>query len=162
MAKRSRTRRTPNPTRKAVKPQQPAVPMQPAGMANPFEPMERFIQAFMPWLKPFAAMPPSPRLDVIDGEGSVVVRAEVPGVDKGRLEVEASDTSVTIKGEIEEQSSREDQHYTIAETRRGAFERTVSLPSDVDSTKAKATFRDGVVEVMLPKVDRSRSHSVKL
>jgi HSP20 family protein len=136
-----------------------------AAPANPFEPMERFMQAFMPfaWLRPWMAMPHTPKLDVIDRNGSVLVRAEVPGVHKNRLEVEASDVAVTIKGEIQHDETREEaDQYRISETSRGTFERTVRLPTDVDSTKAKATFRDGVLEVMLPKVDRSRAHHVKL
>jgi HSP20 family protein len=134
-----------------------------AQQANPFEPMERLMQAFMPftWLRPWMSLPPAPKLDVIDRDSSVLVRAEVPGVQKSHLAVEASDTAVTIKGEIRHDESREDERYRISETSRGAFERTVSLPTEVDSTKAKATFKDGVVEVTLPKVDRSRSHQLK-
>ena len=143
-----------------------AVLQEAAAKANPFEPMERFMQAaFMPfaWLgAPWATVRPAPKLDVIDRENLVVVRAEVPGVSKNRLEVEASDVSVTIKGQVEHEDTREDEHYRIAETSRGAFERTVHLPSEVDSTKARATFKDGVVEVMLPKLDRSRPHPLKL
>jgi HSP20 family protein len=137
-----------------------------AASANPFEPMERFMQAFMPlaWVRPWmmASGSPAPKLDVIDRDGSVLVRAEVPGVQKGHLAVEASDVAVTIKGEIAHDETHESDDYRISETSRGAFERTVRLPADVDSTRAKATFKDGVVEVMLPKVDRSRSHHVKL
>jgi len=132
--------------------------------ANPFEPMERLMQAFMPmaWLRPWVEMH-TPKLDVIDRNGSVLVRAEVPGVDKSHLAVEASDLAVTIKGEVQHDETREDaEGYRISETSRGAFERTVRLPTDVDSTRAKATFKDGVLEVMLPKVDRSRSHNVKI
>jgi HSP20 family protein len=136
-----------------------------AAAANPFEPMERFMQAFMPfaWLRPWMTMPPTPKLDVIDRDGAVLVRAEVPGVQKSRLEVEASDMAVTIKGQVQHHETREDaDRYRIAETSRGTFERTVRLPTDVDSTKARATFKDGVLEVLLPKVDRSRAHHVKL
>jgi HSP20 family protein len=162
MAKRSSSRRTPARARNGGKQQQLSQSIQDVMKANPFEPMERFVQAFMPWLTPFSPQALSPKLDVIERDSSVLVRAEVPGVNKGNLEVEASDTSVTIKGEVEQQDERDEKHYSISETSRGAFVRTVSLPSEVDSTKAKATFRDGVVEVMLPKVDRSRSHQVKL
>ena len=142
-----------------------AVPHEAAAAANPFEQMERFMQAFMPlmWLRPWmAASPAVPKLDVIDRNGSVLVRAEVPGVHKNHLAVEASDVAVTIKGEVQHGETREDaKGYRVSETSRGAFERTVRLPTDVDSTKAKATFKDGVLEVKLPKVDRSRSHQVK-
>jgi len=134
---------------------------------NPFEPMERLMQAFMPfgWLTPWmgaSASVPAPKLDVIDRDSTVLVRAEVPGVRKTDLAVEASDTYVTIKGAIQQDETREEERYRISEITRGAFERTVQLPTDVDSTRAKATFKDGVVEVELPKVDRSRSHHVKL
>jgi HSP20 family protein len=131
--------------------------------ANPFEPMERLMQAFMPmaWLRPWVEMH-TPKLDVIDRNGSVLVRAEVPGVDKDHLAVEASDLAVTIKGEVKTDETREDSHYRISETSHGTFERTVSLPTDVDSARAKATFKDGVLEVLLPKVDRSRPHPLKL
>jgi HSP20 family protein len=132
--------------------------------ANPYQPIERFMQAFTPfgWLQPWMAMPPSgPKLDVIDRDASVLVRAEVPGVHKSNLAVEASDVAVTIKGEVQQAETREDERYRISETSRGAFERTVRLPTEVDSTKAKATFKDGVIEVTLPKIDRSRAHQVK-
>lgn len=135
-----------------------------AAKANPFEPMESFMRAFTPleWFRPWMSLPPAPKLDVIDRDNSVLVRAEVPGVPKNHLAVEASDVSVTIKGEVQQDEAREEQHYRISETSRGTFERTVRLPSEVDSTKARATFKDGVVEVMLPKVDRSRPHQLKL
>jgi HSP20 family protein len=137
-----------------------------AAIPNLFEPMERFMQAaFMPfaWFQPArSALPAAPKLDVIDRDNLVVVRAEVPGVRKSQLEVEASDVYVTIKGTVQHDEEREDEHYRIAETSRGAFERTVHLPSEVDSTKARATFKDGVVQVTLPKLDRSRPHQLKL
>jgi HSP20 family protein len=145
-------------------PERPSVPHE-AATANPFEPMERFMQAFMPfaWLRPWMMAPHIPKLDVIDRNGSVLVRAEVPGVQKNHLAVEASDVAVTIRGEVLHDEMREDaQHYRISETSRGAFERTVRLPTEVDSAKAKATFKDGVLEVMLPKVDRSLSRHLKL
>ena len=81
---------------------------------------------------------------------------------KSHLAVEASDVSLTIKGEIvQEETQEEDERYRVHETSRGVFERTVRLPADVDSTRAKATFKDGVLEVELPKVDRHRPHHVK-
>jgi HSP20 family protein len=164
MAKNSRRRRNSASQRAATAEKTVAVLHEAAVSANPFEPMERYMQAFMPfaWLRPWMTMPQTPKLDVIDRDDSVLVRAEVPGVHKNRLAVEASDTAVTIKGEIQEEAREDADHYRISETSRGTFERTVRLPSDVDSTRAKATFKDGVLEVKLPKVDRSRSHHVKL
>ena len=104
---------------------------------------------------------PQVRVDVTENENGYVVRAEVPGVNKSHLEVEASDVSLTIKGEMQEERQEEDERYRLHETSRGVFERTVRLPSDCDSTRAKATFKDGVLEVELPKVDRFKPHHVK-
>lgn len=165
MAKQSRRRRSSQPKHT----EQQHLPVEKNGDAqgssSAFEPMERFMQAaFMPfaWFRPWLAVPSAPKLDVIDRDSFVLVRAEVPGVRKNRLEVEASDVSLTIKGEVEHEETREDQRYRISETSRGAFVRTVHLPSEVDSAKARATFKDGVVEVTLPKLDRSRPHQLKL
>jgi HSP20 family protein len=168
MAKQTRRRRSAHPKRiekhsptpVARKPQEAQV-----AAVNPFESMERLMQAFMPmaWLRPWMLEVQTPKLDVIDHDGSVLVRAEVPGVDKDHLAVEASDVAVTIKGEVQHDAMREDaSRHRIFETSHGAFERTVRLPADVDGARAKATFKDGVLEVLLPKVDRSRSHPVKL
>jgi HSP20 family protein len=166
MAKQSRRRR--NSRQKHAEQSQPlpaARNDEAKSLPSAFEPMERFMQAaFMPfaWFRPWVALPAAPKLDVIDRDNTVLVRAEVPGVRKNSLEVEASDLYVKIKGTVEHEETREDEHYRIAETSRGAFERTVSLPSEVDSAKAKASFKDGVIEVTLPKLDRSRPHQLKL
>jgi HSP20 family protein len=166
MAKQSRRRRSSQPKHTEQLQHLPVEKNGDAqGSSSAFEPMERFMQAaFMPfaWFRPWLAVPSAPKLDVIDRDSFVLVRAEVPGVRKNRLEVEASDVSLTIKGEVEHEDAREDQRYRIAETSRGAFVRTVHLPSEVDSAKARATFKDGVVEVTLPKLDRSRPHQLKL
>ena len=154
--------------RAAAAPTKPAAaaPIESAAAVNPFAPMERLMQAFMPmsmaWLRPWLTEPQTPKLDVIDRNGALIVRAEVPGIDKNDLAVEASDIAVTIKGEIRHTEQHEDSRYRVSETSHGTFERTVRLPADVDSARAKATFKDGVLEVMLPKVDRSRPHPLKL
>ena len=155
------TARQASQVRHAQEPVRGAMPQPGPGNLNPFEPIERLMQAwFSPWTMPAAAQA-APKLDVIDRDNSVLVRAEVPGVQRGNLAVEASDVAVTIKGEVAHEDTREGERYRISETSHGMFERTVQLPADVDSSRAKATFKDGVVEVMLPKVDRSRAHHVK-
>jgi HSP20 family protein len=160
MAKQSRRRRSTQAQAVATIRESASKPAR----SNPFEPMERMMQAFMPfaWINPWLpAQEPTPKLDVIDRNGSVIVRAEVPGVQKSNLAVEASDVSLTIKGEMSQEASEENDRYRLHETARGVFERTVRLPGDVDSSRAKATFKDGVLEVELPKVDRSKQHHVK-
>jgi HSP20 family protein len=166
MARQKRRRRNAEPKRVEKQPKpQATTAVTEAAAVNPFESMERLMQVFMPmaWLRPWMMEVQTPKLDVIDRNGAVLVRAEVPGVDKEHLAVEASDVAVTIKGEVQREGLREDgNRRRVFETSHGAFERTVRLPADVDGARAKATFKDGVLEVLLPKVDRSRSHRLKL
>src|SRR5688572_25590420 len=143
MAKKSRRR----PSTQIQRVEKKAAAAVQKAAANAYQPMERMMQAFNPfaWMNPWmsAIEEPTPKLDVIDRNGSVIVRAEVPGVQKSRLAVEASDVELTIKGEIaQDETSEGDDRYRLHETSRGVFERTVRLPGDVDSSRAKATFKD--------------------
>jgi HSP20 family protein len=138
---------------------------------NPFEEMERMFEQFMgrSWMRPFGLENPlwsemvrsmdvrAPSVDVIDREEEVVVRAEIPGVDKENLEVSLSDDRLTIKGSTrQEKEEKEAGEYTRREMSRGSFTRVVTLPANVDGEKAKASFKDGVLEMTLPKLKPSK------
>lgn len=141
---------------------------------SPFEEMDRFFETMMPrgWMRPFrwewphmpelAAFDKMPRVDVIDRDNEVLVRAEVPGIDKGNLEVSVTDNTVTIKGSSSHENKEEKGDYFRREISRGSFARTVALPSDVDGSKAKASFKDGVLEITAPKVEKSKRRSIKV
>ena len=136
--------------------------------------MERMFEGWLPrgWLRPFhlerAALPElalegwMPKVDVIDRDDDIVVRAEVAGVDKKDLDISVTESSVTLKGETKQEEREEQGHYYRHEISRGAFARMVTLPAQVDTEKAKAEFKDGVVEVTLPKVAKSKRRSIKL
>ncbi len=137
--------------------------------------MERMAEGFPlhSWMRPFRREWPGwpdlsgleiriPRMDVIDREEEVLVRAEIPGVEKKDLDISVTDSSVTIKGAVQREEKEEKGDYARCETSRGAFMRTLLLPATVDGSKAKATFKDGMLELSLPKKEGSRRHSVKL
>ena len=142
----------------------------PARIVSPFEDMDRWFEGFFPrgWMRPSRMDWPRwgemaapfegrmPKVDVIDHDEEVVVRAEVPGVEKDDLDVSISDNTVTIKGETRREEKEEKGDYYRCETSRGAFARTVMLPDYVDTEGAKAKFKDGVLELMLPKVEKAR------
>ncbi|QKT05106.1 Hsp20/alpha crystallin family protein [Ectothiorhodospiraceae bacterium 2226] len=96
-----------------------------------------------------------PRVDVVDREDELLVRAEL-------LEVSVEEGSVTIKGSSEREEKEERGDYYRCEIAQGAFSRTLSLPSPVDSEKAKATFRNGILELTLPKLEMAKRRSVKV
>jgi HSP20 family protein len=103
-----------------------------------------------------------PRVDVIDREDEILVRAEVPGVDKKDLEVSLTDNAVTIKGSTRHEEKEEKGDFYRSEISRGSFSRTVALPGEVDGDKAKASFKDGVVEIAMPKLEASKRRSIKV
>jgi HSP20 family protein len=141
---------------------------------NPFEEMERLFEASFPgaWLRPWRwpafndmAAPFEgrlPRIDVIDRENEVLVRADLPGVNRDDIEVTLTDHTVRIMGSTSKEDKEEEGNYFRRETMRGEFSRTVSLPADVNTEKASAMFKDGVLELVMPKNDRSKRRSIKI
>ncbi len=103
-----------------------------------------------------------PPVDVIDRENEVLVRAEVPGVNKDELDVTVTDNRITIKGEYRKEDKEERGDYHRSETSYGSFSRTVELPAEVDGTKGSAKFENGVLEVTLPKHETSKKKSIKV
>lgn len=148
----------------------------PSRMLSPFEEMERLFEGVFPrrWMSPFRMEWPSwaegalpfegrmPRVDVVDREHEVVVRAEIPGVDKRDLEISATGNTVTLRGTTSHEAKEEREDYYRSEISRGTFSRTVALPAEVDDSKAKAIFREGILELTLPKSERSKRRRIKV
>lgn len=103
-----------------------------------------------------------PSIDLIDGSSEIVIRAELPGVEKKDLEVSVSDNSVTIKGNVHREEKVEEGEYYRCERVRGAYQRVVDLPAAVNGEKAKAKFTNGLLELHLPKLEASKRHKIKL
>lgn len=143
---------------------------------SPFEEMDRFMESFFPrrWMHPFRWDFPSlaelgapfeghlPRVDIIDRDNEIVLRAEVPGVEKEDLDVSVTGNTVTIKGSTRHEEKEDKGDYHRSEIRRGSFSRKVGLPAAVDSDKASANFKDGILELTLPKVEKSRRKSITI
>ena len=143
---------------------------------TPFEEMERLFEGFFPgdlarpslWEWPRLSrmrMPLEaklPRVDVLDREADILVRAELPGVDKKDLDISVSDNSVTIKGSTKQERKEEQGDYYRCEITQGAFARTIALPNAVSSEKAKASFKDGMLELVLPKTEPAKRRSIKV
>ena len=146
----------------------------PRRMVSPFEEMDRLFGRIVPqgWLRPMGWDMPLlsefaepldvrlPRVDVFDGEENVVICAELPAVDKKDLEISVNDTSVTIKGKVVRKEKVEKGEYCRCEIGFGAFSRTLALPCAVDGSKAIASLKDGLLELTLPKVEKSKRHMV--
>jgi len=133
--------------------------------------MDRMFADFFPrsFLQPFGWRgtlaewePLIPRVDVIEKDDQIVVRAELPGVRKEDLDVAIRDTMLTIKADTHSEEEEETGQYFRRERRTGSFSRTLTLPAEVESSKAKASFRDGILELTLPKAEHARAHRVPI
>jgi len=145
-------------------------------MADPWNEMERWFNGFgrQGWLHPFfgewpkemkAAAPfegRMPRVDMVDKEGEIVIRAELPGVKKGDIEVTLSENTVKIEAHMAVEETEEKGEYYRREMSQGNFQRTLALPESVDEANAKASFTDGVLELKLPKMEKTPRRKVKV
>lgn len=87
-------------------------------------------------------------------DGSLVIRAEIPGIDPDKdVELTVSDGMLHMKVERHEEEKVEDANYLRKEFRHGSFERTLPLPEGVTETDVKATYTNGILEVVVPKVE---------
>ena len=103
-----------------------------------------------------------PRVDVIDRDDEIIVKAEVPGVDKKNLDISVTDNTVSIKGSTSHEEKEEKDDYYHCEISRGSFSRVVTLPAEVEADKASSKFKDGVLELTLPKAKKTKRHTVKV
>jgi HSP20 family protein len=103
-----------------------------------------------------------PKVDIVDREAEVVLRAEMPGVAKEDLEVTVSHDSVMLKAHTSHEEKEEKGQYYRREMSYGEYQRTLALPHTVDGEKARATFSDGVLELTLPKLEKTSRKKVKV
>ncbi len=102
-----------------------------------------------------------PRIDIVDRDKEVVVRAELPGFKSDEIDLSIGDNLLTIKGSSR-QEKEEDGEYHRREISSRYLTRTVTLPEDVDGGKAKARLEDGLLEVTVPKSGKSARRSIKV
>jgi len=138
--------------------------------------MDRMFENFFRrcWLRPFRELWPdwarmeegmgfrAPRVDVIDRDDEMVVRAEVPGIQREELAVEMAGGKLTIRGERRHEEKTERGNLLQSEIYQGAFSRTLTLPTGLDVEHAKADFRDGILEVHLPKLEKTERRKIEI
>ena len=104
----------------------------------------------------------SPPVDVIDKEDSVIVKAELPGIDKKDVKISISENTLTIRGERKGEQEVKKENYYCCERVRGSYSRTIALPVEVDKAKAKASFKNGILEIILPKLEEVKPKEIEI
>jgi HSP20 family protein len=103
----------------------------------------------------------TPGLNIWEQDNNVVIEAELPGLTLGEVEVTSLNRDVTITG-TRKTPEIKDASWVVRERGTGAFTRSVRLPYDVDSTKAQATLKDGVLTLTLPRIQPVGPHKVNI
>jgi HSP20 family protein len=156
--------------------EQPLTPVRRTG-PSPLEEMERWFEEtlqrplFAPTLLrrfgfPGFSLPElaevSPSVDIYEEGETVVVKAELPGLKKGDIEVNIAEDTITISGEKKSEAKVEKKDFYRVERSFGSFSRTLRLPADTQTDKAKASFKDGILEVRIPKSAAARKKVKKI
>ena len=104
----------------------------------------------------------NPQVNMTEDEKSIQVTAELPGMDEKDIEINLSRDSITIKGEKKEETEQKDKGVYYLERSFGSFMRMLPLPQEVDSDKADASFKKGVLKITLPKLEREKQTHKKI
>jgi HSP20 family protein len=114
------------------------------------------------WLSGEAEEITAPAVDVYEEKDDIVVKAELPGMEKSDIEVNLSDSQLTLRGEKKKEEKIEEENYFRSERSYGAFVRSVQLPAEVQADKVKAAFKNGILEVRLPKTEEAKRKEIKV
>jgi HSP20 family protein len=104
----------------------------------------------------------APALDVYEQKDDVIVKAEIPGLTKDEIDISLEGNTLTIKGEKNKEEEVKEEDYYRCERTYGAFSRSIELPVAVQTDKVNASFKNGVLEIRLPKTEEAKKNVVKV
>jgi HSP20 family protein len=143
--------------------------------SNPFEEIERFFERmnrqfeessrvwesdgpFGRWTSESEPM----AIDLVEHDDEFVVTADLPGFERGDVEIQVTDRTVRIEAEREETVEEEDEQYLRQERRHESTRRSVRLPDEVDTGGVKARMNNGVLRITLPKVEAEEARTIEI
>jgi HSP20 family protein len=103
-----------------------------------------------------------PAVDVYEEGDSFHIRADLPGLKRDDIDITVDGNTLTISGEKKHEKETKEDSYYRAERFYGKFSRSVDMPSTVDTTKIEAKYKDGVLEIALPKSETARPKQIKI
>ena len=101
-----------------------------------------------------------PEIDVVEEKDAFIVTADLPGIKKEELDIKVEGRLLTLKGERKEEKETKEKNYYASERFYGAFTRMIELPTDVKADQVKAAYKDGVLEIALPKTEGAKAKQV--
>ena len=103
-----------------------------------------------------------PFIDVIETDKEVIATAEMPGLEKQDIKLNLTEDRLEISAETKHEEKKEEKGYVYRERRSGSYYRAISLPSPVDPDKSKASYKNGVLEIKMPKTEVKRKTPLRI
>ena len=104
----------------------------------------------------------SPRVDIYDRDEAIVIKAELPGMEKKDIAIDIKDGVLTLEGERSHEEEVKEDNYYLRERTFGKFHRAFKLPGDVDAEKIKADFKNGVLKIDIPKPEERKPRKIAI
>ncbi len=103
-----------------------------------------------------------PAVDIYETPDQVVMKAELPGLTREDIEINVRDNTLSLRGQRKFEKDVKEENYLRIERAYGSFQRSFTLPVTIQQDKIKAVFRDGVLELTLPKAEEARPQQIKI
>jgi HSP20 family protein len=104
----------------------------------------------------------APPVDLYEADDALILKAELPGFAKDDVNVEIKDSTLTLKGQRSRETEAKEEQYHRRERAYGSFQRSLLLPATVDTEKVTATYKDGVLELRLPKSEAAKPKRIAI
>jgi len=112
--------------------------------------------------EPAATTTWSPAVDIFETEGEIIVKAELPGMERKDITLHLENNVLSLRGERKFEKETKDENYHRIERSYGAFSRSFAIPATVDEEKIRADYKDGVLNIVLPKKEQARPKQIKI
>ena len=103
-----------------------------------------------------------PAVDIFERGEDLVIRAELPGIDKDAINIRVEDNRLVLSGERKSESEMTEENTYRIEREYGTFLRTFNLPKTVDAGRIVASYKDGILEIVLPKAEEAKPKKIEI
>jgi HSP20 family protein len=133
-----------------------------AGLRDFDSEFDRVIRRVAPNIGGFAMQGFTPAVNVKESDKELLVTAELPGMNKDDIKLEVNDSVLTLRGERSEEKSEEHDRWHVMERSHGSFSRSFQLPENVNTDEIQASYKDGVLQLTIPKVVEQKPEPKKI
>ncbi len=130
----------------------------------PYDLDQAFDRLMRSWASPvsFSELDWSPSIDVSETDGEIVVKAEIPGVSPEDVDISIEDNHLIVSGEKRQESRDENRNYYRLERSYGSFRRSIALPPGADADNVKASCKEGILSIVIPKGENGKSRRIEI